>query len=336
MPSSIDVVIVAYNRYDLTGSCLRHLQAQTVEHHVIVVDNGSTDDTRVRLREEWPALQVEAFDENRGFPEACNRGVAAGRGEIVVLLNNDVDCRPDFLERLVAPLGDPTVGSVVPLLLQPGEKGIDSVGLAADSILAGFPRLRGMSPASAHEDTPVLAGAAGTAAAYRRAAWEEVGGLDETIFCYMEDFDLALRLRMAGWRAVVEVEAIGVHLGSATHGHRTAWQRRHAGFGRGYMLRRYGLLHGRTALRALATEAIVVVGDLLISRDTAALRGRLAGWRAGRTRPRLPLPPADCLDLSIDFRDSLAMRRGIYRRPVAGALARNAAVSSSAPGVPIS
>ena len=317
MPGSIDVVILAYNRYELTESCLRHLRAQTVEHHVIVVDNGSTDDTRARLRAEWPAVQLEALDENRGFPEACNLGVAAGCAEVVVLLNNDVDCRPDFLERLLAPMRDPAVGSVASLMLQPGGELIDCVGLAADAILAGFPRLQGLPVARAHDATPVFAGPAGTAAAYRRAAWEQVGGLDETIVAYMEDFDLALRLRSAGWRLVAEPDAVGVHLGSASHGFRSLWQRLQAGFGRGYVLRRYGLLRGRTAPRALATEAIVVLGDLVISRDLAALKGRLAGWRAGRSRPRLPLPPPECVDRDIGFLDSLAMRRGVYGRRAA-------------------
>jgi N-acetylglucosaminyl-diphospho-decaprenol L-rhamnosyltransferase len=334
MSSSIDVVIVAYNRYELTESCLRHLTAQTVDHHIIIVDNGSTDDTRARVRAEWPAVQLELFDDNHGFPEACNRGVAAGSAETVVLLNNDVDCRPDFLERLIAPLQDPTVGSIAPLLLQPEDERIDCVGLTADAVLAGFPRLQGLPPDHARDVTPVLAGPAGTAAAYRRTAWEQVGGLDESIFFYMEDLDLALRLRTAGWRAVTEPNAVGVHLGSATHGYRSAWQRRQAGFARGYVLRRYGLLRGRAAARALATEAIVVLGDPFISRDLAALRGRLAGWRAGRSRPRLALPPAECLDRSIDFRGSLAMRLGVYGRP-SGETAKNTAGSSRATGVPI-
>jgi N-acetylglucosaminyl-diphospho-decaprenol L-rhamnosyltransferase len=317
MPSSIDVVIVAYNRYELTESCLRHLQAQTVEHQVIVVDNGSSDDTVARLRAAWPNVQVVHFDDNRGFPEACNGGVAAGSGEVVVLLNNDVDCHPDFLERLIVPLHDPSVGSVASLMLQPGGGRIDCIGLSADSVLAGFPRLQGLPADCAHDPRPVLAGAAGAAAAYRRAAWEQVGGLDETIVAYMEDFDLALRLRMAGWRSVAEPEAVGVHLGSATNGHRSSWQRLQGGFGRGYVLRRYGLLRRRTAARTLATEAVVVLGDLVISRDLAALRGRLAGWRAGRSRPRLELPPAECVDRDIGFRDSLAMRRGVYGRRAA-------------------
>ena len=104
-----------------------------------------------------------------------------------------------------------------------------------------------------------------------------------------------------------------MHLGSATHGHRTAWQRRHAGFARGYLLRRYGILRGRQAMRALTTEAAVVLGDAVLSRDLAALSGRVAGWRsasglAGRRAP------ADALDPEIGIRDSLALRKGIYAR----------------------
>jgi N-acetylglucosaminyl-diphospho-decaprenol L-rhamnosyltransferase len=315
VPPTVDVVIVAYNRYELTDSCLRHLAAQTLEHSVIVVDNGSTDDTSERVAADWPALELGRLPHNHGFAQACNGGVAAGSGEIVVLLNNDVDVRPDFLERLVSPLcEDAGLGSVAALMLQPGERLIDSAGLAADAVLGGFPRLQGMDTGEARRERPLLTGPAGTAAAYRRAAWQQAGGLDESIFAYMEDFDLALRLRSAGWRSTLAADAIGVHLGSATHVHRSARQRRNGGFGRGYMLRRYGLLRGRTGPRALATEAVVVLADLAISRDLEALRGRLSGWHAARRLPRRARPPADAVDATIGFRDSLAMRRGVYAR----------------------
>ncbi|HEY2141461.1 MAG TPA: glycosyltransferase family 2 protein [Solirubrobacteraceae bacterium] len=318
MSGQIDVVIVAFNRFDLTASCLRHLSAQTVAHRVTVVDNGSTDDTRERLRSDWPLVSVLDLPENRGFAEACNYGVRSCDHDVVVLLNNDVDCRPDFLQRLTAPLlADDGVGSVAALMLQPGEHQIDSLGMCADVTLAGFPRLQGLPAARATDTAPVLAGPAGTAAAYRRAAWNQVGGLDEAMFAYMEDFDLTLRLRAAGWRTAAAPDAVGVHLGSATHRHRSAWQRRHSAFGRGYLLRRYGLLRGPRAPRTLLTEAIVVAGDLVFSHDLVALRGRLTGWKAARGRARLPRPPADAIDSTIAFGDSLALRRGIYGRRAA-------------------
>lgn len=314
MSSSIDVVVVAYGHYDLTRSCLGHLRVQTLAHHVIVVDNGSMDDTRARLKSEWPEVQLECIDENRGFPKACNLGAAAGSGEIVVLLNNDVDCRPDFLERLVAPLSDPAVGSVASLVLQSDERSIDSVGIAADVTLAGFQRLHGMSVDHAEDGHPLLIGPEGTAGAYRRCAWEQVGGLDEAIPAYMDVFDLALRLRNAGWATACAPEAIGVHLGSATYGPTSPAVRRLAGFGRGYVLRRYGVLRGRAAPRTVLTEGVVVVADALMSRDLAALRGRIAGWRAASDHERRPSPPAEAIDAGITFRSSLALRRAT--RPV--------------------
>ncbi len=317
MSYAIDVVIVAYNRYELTRSCLEHLSVQTIGHRVIVVDNGSTDDTPARIRVEWPEVHLVRLDDSRGFPAACNHGVAAGTGELVVILNNDVDCHEDFLERLVEPFQDSRVGSVASLMLQPDGEMIDGMGLTADAILSGFPRLQGLQSNRAHDVEPVLLGAGGSAGGYRRAAWEQIGGLDERITAYMEDFDLALRLRLAGWTCVAEPAAVGVHLGSATAGYRSKWQRRQAGFGRGYVIRRYGLLRRSAVFRTLATEIIVVFGDLLVSHDLQALTGRLAGWRAGRSVSRLPPPPRECLDENIGFWDSLAMRRGVYAQRAA-------------------
>jgi N-acetylglucosaminyl-diphospho-decaprenol L-rhamnosyltransferase len=318
MPASIDVVIVAYNHYELTESCLRHLAAQSVAHQVILVDNGSSDDSAARVAENWPAVRLVSFETGRGFAEACNRGVSAGSGAIVVLLNNDVDCQPDFLEQLTAPLGaDPQLGSVAALLLQPGGQTIDSVGLVADVTLACFPRLQGRDIGEAQAQRPGLTGPAGAAAAYRRVAWEEIGGMDKAIFAYMEDFDLALRLRIAGWSTTAATDARAIHLGSASHGHRSASQRRHGGFGRGYVLRRYAVLRGRAGARALTTEVLVMLGDLVISRDLAALRGRLAGWRAARHAPRLSAPPLQAIDAALSLRDSLALRRGVYGRRAA-------------------
>jgi hypothetical protein len=71
------------------------------------------------------------------------------------------------------------------------------------------------------------------------------------------------------------------------------------------------VLRGKVAPRALLTEAIVVSGDALMSGDLAALRGRLAGWRAARGKQRLPRPPAQAIDATISFRDSLNLRRRV-------------------------
>ena len=314
MTPSLDVVIPVHNGWDLTKSCLEHLGAQTVPHTAIVCDNGSTDGTALRVRESFPDVRLIELGANVGFPSACNRGVSAGIGEVVVLLNNDVECRPDFLERLVAPFAnDERLGSIASLLLVPGEELIESYGLTVDPTLAGYPRLRGAPVDTAQTGDPILVGPSGAAGAYRRRAWDDVGGLDEGVFAYAEDVDLALRIRAAGWTAAAAADALAVHIGSASAVTRSEWQRYQGGFSRGYFLRRYRILRSREAVRALATEALVVIGDAAIySHDFAALRGRLAGWRAARGNPPAPRPPTDAIDRRITFRRSLSLRRAVY------------------------
>jgi N-acetylglucosaminyl-diphospho-decaprenol L-rhamnosyltransferase len=319
----IDVVVPVYERYELTHTCLEHLARQSAAHRVFVVDDGSRDDSPARVKREWPRVTLLELAQNGGYTNAVNHGVRAGESNYVVLLNNDVQLRPDCLERLVAPLEhDSRVGSVASLMLTPGERAIDSFGVSADVTLAGFARLQGQTPAAGHSSadnghspdaapgSPVLAGPEGTAGAYRRAAWEQVGGLDEGIDAYMEILDLALRLRSAGWSTAQAPDAVGVHLGSITYGSRSATQRRLAGYSRGYLLRRYGVLRGPAAPRTLLTEALVVAGDAALCRDLQALRGRIDGWRAARGRERHPWPPPEAIDYSISLRRSLALRRG--------------------------
>jgi N-acetylglucosaminyl-diphospho-decaprenol L-rhamnosyltransferase len=310
---TVDVVIPAHNGWHLTKTCLEHLCQQTISHNVILCDNGSTDHTSDAARRSFPEVRVIELESNLGFARACNAGARAGSGEIVVLLNNDVECRPDFLERLVAPVrSDPALGSVTALLLMRDNEHIESFGLAVDRTLAGYPRLRGARREDAQASNPILIGPSGAAGAYRRVAWEQTGGLDESVFAYTEDVDLALRLRALGWTTAAS-DAVAVHIGSASAVVRSAWQRYQGGFSRGYFLRRYGVLRGRAAARALATEALVVAGDALVySHDLAAVRGRIAGWRAAAGRSRLPIPPPDAIDDRITFAESLRLRRRTY------------------------
>ncbi len=304
----IDVVIPIHGHREMTERCLAALALQTRAHRTIVVDNASPDDSAAAITMRFPEVEVLSLPANRGFAAACNAGIAQGSGEVVVLLNNDVIAPPAFLERLTAPFAaSPRVGSVASVLRHPESLLIDSAGLTVDPTLAGFPRLQGEPEQRASANSPVLLGPAGAAGAYRREALRAVGGLDERIFFYQEDVDLALRLRAAGWSTALATAARAEHLGSATAGRGSAWQRRNGGLARGYLLRRYGVLRGRHALRALATETIAAAGDALSSRDLAALRGRLSGWHGARCEGRRRAP-AEGIDASIGFLASLRLR----------------------------
>lgn len=308
----IEVVVPSWNGRDLLERCLESLAAQTFEHREIVVDNGSEDGTAALVEERFPAVQLVRLERNHGFAGGVNRGIRAGRAPHVVLVNNDVECDPTFLERIVEPLrGGSRVGMVAGLLLRSGRRTIDSFGLECDATLSAFPRFADEPYPGAALHTRNLLGPTGGAAAYARAALELAGGFDEGMFAYMEDVDLALRLRALDWIAVGAEDAVGVHLGSATIGRRSAAQVRIAGASRAYMLRKYGVLGQGvpTAARALAVEAGVVALETVLARNLGALRGRIAGWRAA-SGVRAPLPE-DALNPDLSFRESLRRRRAV-------------------------
>ena len=283
---TIDVVIPTFDRRDLLRSCLEHLARQDTPHATIVVDNGSGDGTPEMVREEFPAVRLIALAENLGFGAAVNAAAAGGDGDAIVLLNNDVDVEPGFLDALVAPLRrDPETGMVAGVLLKPGRAVIDAAGVVIDAGLGGYAYLGG-APAAALEDPPDgLVGPCGGAAAYRRAAFDAVGGFDDEIFAYSEDVDLALRLLGAGWRCQLAPDARGVHLGSATLGVRSLPQIRIASFSRGYVLGRYRV-HPGWVLAALA----IAIADAAALRSPAPVTSCVRGLSLGLSRSRRSRP----------------------------------------------
>jgi len=310
MSLSVDCVITTHQGWELTKQCLEHLREQTIAHHVVVSDGASTDGTPENVRRLFPQVELIENTNDPGYTAATNCGVDAGSADIVVLLNNDAFCRPDFLEHVVTAFErDPRVGAVAPLTVRADERVIDSVGLTLDVTLAPFIRLTGRPVDEATAGRPLLVSPGGGADAYRRSAWEEAGGLDEELVLYGADVDLALRLHSLGWKTVAAPEAVAVHLRSETSGHRSRRARESGGWARGYLLRRWGVLRGRAAARTLVTEALVVVADLALSRDTTALRSRVRGWRAAGRLSRRQLPP-EAVDREIGFGESMRLRWG--------------------------
>src|SRR5215210_473703 len=293
MAEGVDVVIPTWNGRALLERCLETLATQTLPARVIVADNGSTDGTAELLRERFPEVRHVALPENLGFGIAVNRAAAAGEGQAVVLVNNDVELDAGFVAAMVSPLEDQRVGMVAGLLLRPGRTTVDSYGLELDRTLAAFPRFAGQPyrPELLHERD--LAAPSGGAAAYRREAYEAAGGFDERLFAYMEDVDLGLRLRAAGWRAAGAREAIAVHHRGASFGRRSRWQVETAGISRGFVLRKYGVVGTgiRVTATTLAAEAAAVGAELVLGRNLAALRGRLRGWRLAEGSEET-IPPA--------------------------------------------
>jgi N-acetylglucosaminyl-diphospho-decaprenol L-rhamnosyltransferase len=289
------------------GALLVSLREQTRPARVTVVDNGSGDGSQELLRTDFPEVELLALGENLGFGPALNRAVAAGPGDPVIMLNNDVVCEPRFLEALLEPAaaGAEMVAGV--LLTERDPRFVDSAGVIADRTLMGFDYLNG-EPRERVEAAPAPLGPTGGAALYSRAAFDAVGGFDERIFLYYEDLDLALRLVAGGARCELAPGAAAVHAYSQTLGAASGAKYARTGWSRGYMLRRYGVMgRPRDALRVLAAEGALCAGQLVKDRTAKGLAGRLRGWRDARGLPPRPRPAEGLRDLSLG--EALALRR---------------------------
>ncbi|MBA3867429.1 MAG: glycosyltransferase family 2 protein, partial [Solirubrobacterales bacterium] len=292
------VYIPNFNGSQHVGRTLRSLAEQTRPADVVVVDNGSEDDSVAIMRRDFPEVKLLELGENIGFGPALNRAVAAHPADAVIVLNNDVECEPRFLEALLAELGE-GVDSVAGVLLQEGSPGlIDSAGVIADRTLMGFDYLHGQPAAVALSAADPL-GPTGGAALYRRGAFEAVGGFDERIFLYYEDLDLALRLTPGGGCCRLAGEARALHAYSASLGAASGAKYARTGWSRGYMLRRYGVMsHPGLALRALACEGAICAGQLLRDRTAKGIGGRLRGWHDGGGLERRDADGAPLLEIS--------------------------------------
>ncbi|HET8863983.1 MAG TPA: glycosyltransferase family 2 protein [Solirubrobacterales bacterium] len=301
------IYIPTFNGRERLSRALRSLEMQSRPADVVVVDNGSTDGTAELIREEFPEASLLELGRNLGFGPALNRAIAVQPGDPAILLNNDTEAEPRFVEALLdaSAEGPECVAGVLVQAAAPGT--IDSAGVVADRTLMGFDHLHG-EPLEAAVKAAAPLGPTGGAALYRLDAFRAVGGFDERIFLYYEDLDLALRLRAAGGRCRLAPEAVAVHAYSASLGAGSGEKYARTGWSRGYMLRRYGVMsRPRLALRALAAEAAICAGQLLRDRTAKGVGGRLRGWREGAGPERRPMPADGPLDISLP--EALALRR---------------------------
>lgn len=280
--ATISVVIVNFNGETLLEDCLDGLEAQTrAADEVILVDNCSTDASVELVRRNYPWVDLIELDKNRGFAVGNNVGIRASVGEIVVLLNNDTIPSVGFIESITAPLeNDPEISAVAGTLLFASEPDIvASAGIDVYENGLALDAATGTSWRDLSYRFEVFGPSAG-AAAYRRSALDEVEHFPEPFFLYLEDVDLAWRLRLRQHRSVGLTSAWVLHVYSASSVE-------------GSPLKDYFLSRNRpwTLIRCwpatfwkrfwwplLKYEAGAVMYGLL-TRRWALIRGRLDGWR---------------------------------------------------------
>jgi GT2 family glycosyltransferase len=216
--STISVVIPNWNGGQWLPGCLEALADQDrPADELIVVDNGSRDGSVDYLSSEHPEVRVLTLGRNTGFAHAANVGMAAASGEFVALINTDVMLASDWLRRTATALEtEPEAASVACKMLSLEDH--TRVYDAGDVLRRdGACEQRGrFGPDDGRWDTPgEVFGACAGAALYRREAVLERDGFDERYFAYLEDVDLALRLRLAGWLCRYE-PAVALHAGEGS------------------------------------------------------------------------------------------------------------------------
>jgi GT2 family glycosyltransferase len=218
----VAVIIVNYNGGEVLEHCLRAVEAQTLRpRRVIVVDNASHDGSVEGITARHPAVEVIRCHENWGFAKGNNLGIAAAdECGWIACLNPYAFPKPDWLARLItAAEAHPQFAFFGCRLVQAEHPDrLDGTGdVYHVSGLTWRRDHRQRVEQGTLADGEIFAPSA-AAALYRRADVLAVGGFDESYFCYIEDIDLAFRLRLAGHRGWYVSDAIVHHVGSAIAG----------------------------------------------------------------------------------------------------------------------
>ncbi len=233
MEPRVSVVVVNYNGGAHLAECVECLRAQTVaDFEAIVVDNGSEDGSLAHVPGDDPRFRLLELGRNTGFAFANNRGVELARAPWIALLNNDAFAGPDWLERLLeAAWSRPEFAFFGSRQFKVEPEGVlDGTGDMLARNGRAWRRDHGAPAEPGVRESGEVFGACAAAAMYGKSAFLEVGGFEESFFCYFEDVDLAFKLRLAGYRCLYVAEATVRHVGSATtdetsdfqiyHGHR--------------------------------------------------------------------------------------------------------------------
>jgi GT2 family glycosyltransferase len=223
----VAVIVVNLNAGAHLARTLESLERQTARpERVILVDNGSTDGSLEGVEERFPFVELVEPGENLGFAAANNLAARRAEGvEWLALLNPDAFPARDWLERLLAAAErEPGYSMLTSTLVLAGDTGrLDGTGDVYHTSGLAFRRDHGRQRANAARPTGEVFAASGAAALYRRDVFLEAGGFDERYFCYLEDVDLAFRLRLAGHRCLYVSDAVVEHVGSATTGRVSAF-----------------------------------------------------------------------------------------------------------------
>lgn len=210
----ISIIIVNYSGKKFLKDCFNSLKNINYNNfEVIMVDNGSTDDSVKYVKSSFPWVRVIQNEKNLGFAQGNNIGIKASRGEYILFLNNDTIVEPDFLIELVKIIeSNPSIGVCQSKLLLMDDKNmLDSVG----SFLTqwGFISFEGVYERDngQYDKYREVFSVKGVSMIVRRKVLEEVGIFDSDFFAYFEESDLCWRAWLGGYKVAFVPWSIVYH-----------------------------------------------------------------------------------------------------------------------------
>ena len=220
---SVSIIIPVFNNWRFTYKCLQSVVKHTQgSYEIIVVDNNSTDVTP-QLLSDMQGIQVITNTSNEVFVNACNQAARQAKGDHLLLLNNDTEVTPDWLDAMLAPFSDADTGIVGAKLLYP-DGSLQEAG--------GIIWRDGTGCNYGHGDNPnlpqysyrrVVDYCSGACLMIPRKLWEQIGGFDQRYApAYYEDTDLCFNVRALGYRVIYQPEALVLHYGGASAGKETS------------------------------------------------------------------------------------------------------------------
>ena len=223
---TLAIVILNYNGKKHLETYLPSVVECSDGHDVLVIDNGSLDDSIHFISLKFPTVQLIQLKENVGFAQGYNDGLERikGKYEHYLLLNSDVEVSPGYLSPLLSRIAAPTIAAVQPKILSHVNKTrFEHAGASGGFIdKRGFPFCRGrifdeceIDNGQYNEAMPVF-WASGACLLIKSSLFHEVNGFDGRFFAHMEEIDLCWRLQHQGHQIWVEPSSTVYHLGGGT------------------------------------------------------------------------------------------------------------------------
>jgi GT2 family glycosyltransferase len=327
--TSVSAVIVGWNAGDALASCVQSLRESArgaaIDLQLVVVDNASHDGSVERLPLGGSDVRVRNAV-NAGFSVAAAQGIARAGGDWILLVNPDLVVAPDFFSQLRNELARAAdrVATLVPELRFASDPDlVNCRGLTVDEIGVPAEVDAGASATEPAVSTERILGGSSGCCLLRADALRVLGGPEPAFFAYLEDADLALRLRRAGYETVFAPRAVALHEGSASTGGRSRVKAFLVARNRRLLFR----LHGPRSPRARVLRSVVELGHGTVTSlrggGAAPWRGRFEALRLRRyarfvTRSRAEhepraTSPGSALAPRATLRDTLRRKRAVDR-----------------------